>query len=413
MTHSISRTMGSRLTAVLAVLGLVAALVVLLPSFSPAAVAAAGTSTLAPGETLVPGQDLRSPNGQFRLALQTDGNLVLYGPDRGNGPVRTDWGTRGRGTTALAMQSDGNLVLYAGSAALWQSQTRTQSTGANRLVVQDDGNVVVYSPTNVAQWHSGTRENWSALKPGEQLRPGESITAADGSFRLLFQADDRNLVVYDRTNRAVWEARTRNLGGDLVRMQTDGNLVVYRGSTALWQSGTSNNPGAAVTMQADGNLVVYRNGAAIWDSMGLSTGLGANPYAASTVTTGWTSRAQWTHDRLREKFPAITSCGGKADGANSGHVAGSYHYDGNGMDCYTGRSGVMPTTTQKADADAAARWLVANNEALKVQQVIWYGQIWTYERRSEGWRPYPDRGSVVLNHFDHIHVSIARPGDGR
>ena len=44
-------------------------------------------------------------------------------------------------------------------------------------------------------------------------------------------------------------------------MQTDGNLVLYDTSNqARWASGTSNNPGAYLKMQDDGNVVIYRAG---------------------------------------------------------------------------------------------------------------------------------------------------------
>jgi hypothetical protein len=53
-------------------------------------------------------------------------------------------------------------------------------------------------------------------------------------------------------------------------MQSDGNLVLYRGATALWSSRTAGNPGAFAVMQADGNLVVYSSPAtgrrALFDS---------------------------------------------------------------------------------------------------------------------------------------------------
>lgn len=102
---------------------------------------------LAVDETLQTDQSLISDNGQYRLTVQLDGNLVLYGP---SGPV---WATN---TSCFAcgsyliMQQDGNLVLYTGSGqALWA--TNRFGSGA-RLVVQDDGNLVVYSGTNQVIW---------------------------------------------------------------------------------------------------------------------------------------------------------------------------------------------------------------------------------------------------------------------
>jgi hypothetical protein len=130
-----------------------------------------------------------------------------------------------------------------------------------------------------------------------------------------------------------------------------------------------------------------------------------NPYPASSVTSGWTDRANWVQSRLRQSHTAVFGCGGTA--GSTGHIAGSYHDSGNGLDCWVG--GSTPTASEKAAGDAAVNWLVANADALKVQEVIWYGRIWLWKSQSAGWQTY----SGTNPHRDHIHVSVARPGDGR
>ncbi|MBB3094093.1 hypothetical protein FHR83_001742 [Actinoplanes campanulatus] len=65
-------------------------------------------------------------------------------------------------------------------------------------------------------------------------------------------------------------------GGDILRssdslyqlrMQTDGNLVLYRNGAAVWTPNTWGNPGAETVMQPDGNLVIYRaNKTPAWDT---------------------------------------------------------------------------------------------------------------------------------------------------
>jgi hypothetical protein len=51
----------------------------------------------------------------------------------------------------------------------------------------------------------------------------------------------------------------RSLNGTYVlKMQLDGNLVLFNGSgSAIWNTGTQSYPGAYATLQKDGNLVVY------------------------------------------------------------------------------------------------------------------------------------------------------------
>src|SRR5216683_337826 len=104
---------GRRTHIVRALVVIVAFLVLLTPLFvlranvSPAH-AAAGSNVLNPGEVLQVNQFLTSPNGQFRLWMQNDGNFVLYGGDR----VMWATNTAGKGGVIAIMQGDGNLVIY-------------------------------------------------------------------------------------------------------------------------------------------------------------------------------------------------------------------------------------------------------------------------------------------------------------
>jgi hypothetical protein len=101
-------------------------------------------------------------NGSYRLVMQTDGNLVLYGP---TGPL---WATHTNSPAAanavLVNQGDGNLVVYTADrrSALWAS--RTNGKGAGRLVMQSDGNVVLYNNTGQATWTTYTNGGESKMK---------------------------------------------------------------------------------------------------------------------------------------------------------------------------------------------------------------------------------------------------------
>ncbi|MFJ9785788.1 CHAP domain-containing protein [Amycolatopsis sp. NPDC101161] len=110
------------------------------------------TDRLAADARLYPGQFLRSTDGRYRLALQSDGNLVLYSPG-----YRALWasGTAGRSAHSLLMQADANLVLYGtgSQGALWSSN-RT-GVGTFAFTLQSDGNGVVYGPSG-ALWTTGT-----------------------------------------------------------------------------------------------------------------------------------------------------------------------------------------------------------------------------------------------------------------
>jgi hypothetical protein len=106
-----------------------------------------GSSALRPGQCLHPGEAL--VDGPYSLALQYDGNLVLYGP---SGALWSS-GTHGEAVYDVILQFDGNLVLYGPSGALWSS--RTDGQAVDFAVLQSDGNFVIYGPGG-ALWWTGT-----------------------------------------------------------------------------------------------------------------------------------------------------------------------------------------------------------------------------------------------------------------
>jgi len=101
-------------------------------------------------EQLNAGQRLVSPNGQFVLLMQNNGNLVEYASDN-----RAVWAT---GTAApdsiLRMQDDGNIVVIApGNMPMWS--TGTDGNPDVTLELQDDGNLVAYARGHRAVWSTG------------------------------------------------------------------------------------------------------------------------------------------------------------------------------------------------------------------------------------------------------------------
>ncbi len=223
------------------------------------------------GGTLLPGESLLA--GLSSLAMQRDGNLVLYGPQQG---VAWSSGTGVPGS-ALVFQDDGNAVVYspdrrplfdtrtAGSLTLPEGEADPR-TGVLRLVegerpvleVVPDARPGAPAPAPVFST-AGT----STLRASQTLFTGGRLTSPSGRVVTVLQGDG-NLVTY-RDGRAVFASRTR--GATVAVMQGDGNLVLYREErgptgqvtrlTALWSTRTGGNPGARVVTQDDGNLVVY------------------------------------------------------------------------------------------------------------------------------------------------------------
>jgi len=223
---------------------------------APTRAARSFDGVLKPGQMLRPGQSVHSPSRRFELVQQTDGNLVLY--HLANGKKGALWGTMTASPGAFTvMQTDGNLVVYSKSRkALWASNTSRH--GGAFLQVQNDGNVVVYSKAKKALW--SRHEFIGELPPGYRLKPGMVVLSPSRRF-FLVQQTDGNLVLYRGSlfgeKTALWGTMTLSAGA-FSQLQTDGNLVVYSTShKPLWASGTSHHAGAFLEVQNDGNVVVY------------------------------------------------------------------------------------------------------------------------------------------------------------
>lgn len=192
---------------------------------------------------------LQSPNTQH--VLLTDGSsgedlaLLLTGPACTPTPLKT-YPTTDALTYNLIMQTDGNLVLYdLTSAPTARFSTGTSGNPGAKAVLQDDRNLVIYSATGTALWSSGTAcSSMTAFTAPDNTTSFPDINTATLTGGHYLQSSDR---VYK------------------LAMQTDGNLVLYQGSTVKFQTATNGNPGAKAVLQADGNLVIYpTTGPALW-----------------------------------------------------------------------------------------------------------------------------------------------------
>ena len=104
----------------------------------------------------------------------------------------------------------------------------------------------------VAVFHGALTETAVSMQYNAQILPGPGTNTLVRNVRLNSTTQD--------TVRA-------DSGNFLLRMQSDGNLVITQGGTPVWDTGTSGNPGAFSHVQGDGNFVVYRaNGTPLWDT---------------------------------------------------------------------------------------------------------------------------------------------------
>ncbi len=124
------------------------------------------------------------------------------------------------------------------------------------------------------------------------------------------------------------------------------------------------------------------------EEVAAAAGLSMEPCPDPSVENGLTSNAVYVYRSVCHAFPQITSYGG--------WDAHGEHASGKALDIMT---------SDKALGDQIAAYLQDHAAELHLYDVIWWDQIWTPERASEGWRAYGDHGSPTANHMDHVHVS--------
>ncbi|UYZ61416.1 N-acetylmuramoyl-L-alanine amidase [Hymenobacter weizhouensis] len=156
-------------------------------------------STLYQGQTLQQGQSLRSPNGQYTLLMQGDGNLVLYQGSQALWHTHT-WGRPH--ITACVMQGDGNLVLYDNSGTPhWN--TGTWNYPGSYVTLEDNGNLVMYYH-GTAIWASNTASARAVVNQFEATAAPNPLgnTTLQVDYRLN-RAQHVLVAVYDMQGRRV------------------------------------------------------------------------------------------------------------------------------------------------------------------------------------------------------------------
>lgn len=249
-------------------IALVAALAVAFAALTGAAPAHAAATTLVgtvqAGTTMEPGSVVTSPNGQFRLVLQGDGNVVLYGIANA---VLWASNTASQPGASLRLRTDGKLVLIRGTSTVWA--TNTAGLGITSLTVGDDADISLRNAAGVVKWHTGSFQ--AQVPAGTVLKAGTTLRSDSRSTTRLVMQTDGNLVQYTGT-KAVWASHTTRRGATYAAVQTDGNLVVYTAANVpVWASHTTKYGKGQLLTQVDGNVVLYgKAGTRAWSTLPLS-----------------------------------------------------------------------------------------------------------------------------------------------
>ena len=164
------------------------------------------------GHSLHVNESITSFNEKYKLLMQVDGNLVLYRMS----DMQNLWetATRGSGAVQVVMQRDGNLVLYTDGSIPYQGpEIRTNA-----------------NPSSYNQSPSGI--STQAYIIGQQHNP-IFIKKNSVEGNLLTQSD--NSILAERKANVVWTSET-NKKGSFLKLQNDGNLVIFSGTTSKWTS---------------------------------------------------------------------------------------------------------------------------------------------------------------------------------
>jgi lipoprotein-anchoring transpeptidase ErfK/SrfK len=213
-----------------------------------------GTELVA-GTELEGGSWLESSNGQYRLAMRADGNLVLSWKGH---PLWASNTAKHPGAV-LAMQADGDLVVYQRNRPIWTSGSDHGDNARYYLSLQDNGNATINSPARKHIWATNTAVGVgrTQLVAGTELEGGSWLESSNGQYRLAMQPDG-NLVLYWK-GHPLWASNTAKHPGALLAMQADGDLVVYQGNKPIWSSGTDRRGNALyyLSLQDNGNATIY------------------------------------------------------------------------------------------------------------------------------------------------------------
>ena len=264
-------------------------------------------NVIAPGSDSAKGSSWSSPNGNYHLDWQKDGNLVLY--DKG-GAVKWQSGTNEspapweRNTpqvNTFRMQGDGNAVIYRNKTEpKWTTSTMSMSA---YMEVLDVGQVAIFGADGKSLWQSGqgsiatskiikAKVLGNVIKSGETPPKGSQWSSPNGNYFLFWQ-EDGNLVLKDKSSRVIWASNSNSLNCRTFTMKPDGDASMDCDTRRGWSTGTGtvsysvqlstppqpyreeirtkSNPGAYMEVRDAGQIaVVSKDGTKVlWSSAGV------------------------------------------------------------------------------------------------------------------------------------------------
>ncbi len=213
------------------------------------------TSTVLRNGTVVPSGATRlSPNHQFALTMNADGQLTyseVGGPTLWSSPTSGSPG-------ATALVANGTLsVIGTGGQTLWSAIPGGLSTN---LELESDGALALVSGTS-AMWTSRTTLN--AMRPGTSLLAGWYVSSPNLRCRLTMSVGGA-LRLVAAGNVTLWWNDARSSGGRTV-LEPSGDLrTVTAAGAVAWSTATSGHPRDVLAVTDHGTLRLAGPGGVIW-----------------------------------------------------------------------------------------------------------------------------------------------------
>jgi hypothetical protein len=215
-------------------------------------------STLYSGEVLEPAQTLTAANG----GVNPGGPFWTEPPVYSIGSSGVSYNVSNIPPVAgayLVMQTDGNLVLYPPNrgSAIWSSNTggnpgAIAQLGSNgQLAVYNSNGQLIWSefqglyPAGTSQAGAQFNDRGAMLCTGGTLQPGQLLSGLPGNYNSYFpqlvMQTDCNLVQYDN-GQAQWSSGTNGKGSGCYAYQENNGCLVVRNPNGdvLWASPCSN-----------------------------------------------------------------------------------------------------------------------------------------------------------------------------
>lgn len=203
--------------------------------------------TLASGDTLAAGSTLVTRDGEFRLAMQANGDLVVR---LGSSVALWRTGTAGHAGAHLTVLADGDVEVVAHGTVVFT--TRTQGHPGARLVLEGDGQLAVVRGGTVL-WTDGAVA--SSVPGSSRLSTGWQLASPDGLCHLVEQPDG-DLVLRSADGQPLWSTGTSLDPGSSSQFSGSGDLVVRSRSRLLWSSDTTGPAPSRLSVLDTGRLLI-------------------------------------------------------------------------------------------------------------------------------------------------------------